>query len=172
MSRTDIIRPPAPTLEGFARFDNQNGGEIDMNADDDHDYEHESENTATNAVSISFKDLQTKNKSEEVKQNEEVKKGGKGFENPLFNEPKISIEDLTKNYAAKTAANVCSETTSEGLQKISVENPLYDLMVDITTEAAKPSIMEAEDVTGIFIGSFIKFRYLRKNEKNITLLQG
>lgn len=112
---------PIATVEGFVRFDNQNGSEIELG----HNGE---ENTAANDA-VSYKALM--HQSGNFSKAEETR-GAKGFANPLYNEK----EGLFKSLHARKAENINNAEKSSG------ENPLYDIMVDITSQARGQRIFD------------------------------
>ena len=114
-----MVTPNNGTPEGFARFANQNGGEIEMGGGG---------NPISVENGVSFKDLR------ETTSNDEGE-GDKGFANPMYNSHQpTNILDNLKNMAKE---NVYSDEPT----KKAHENPLYDLMVNIPEEASKVEVL-------------------------------
>ena len=117
-----MVTPNNGTPEGFARFANQNGGEIEMGGGG---------NPISVENGVSFKDLRETTSNDE----EGGDKGGdKGFANPMYNSQPANILDNLKNMATE---NVYSDEPT----KKAHENPLYDLMVNIPEEASKVEVL-------------------------------
>lgn len=134
VNRIETIRqnspsaPPMPPTEGFVRFDNQN--EIELNA------ENQASAPSVEVSQVSFKDLQRRcSESGQQEQVEAEPESSKGFANPLYNSELGVLEHLRK---MATENIYTKEPSASAPIEKSHENPLYDLMVDISAEAEKP----------------------------------
>ena len=118
----ETISPSAPHYESFENDQNSEAGAVN----EDH------------SAPISFKDLKRKESGED-EAIEEIATH-QGFANPLFAKSNNPMENL---------AAVDPENEPPSQSKKSYENPLFDMMVDITKEASKHDKTDAtnEDLT-------------------------
>ena len=117
----ETISPSAPQYEHF-----ENDERPEVGGNDSH------------SAPISFRDLKRKNSEEEEEDVPEDIGTHQGFANPLFDETKKHTEVLAAIGLKKETAEKPSNEP-----KKSFDNPLFDMMVDITKEASKDKESES-----------------------------
>ena len=124
---------------GFARFENESGAEIEMAGENPES----SNGNSDPSLAISFQALQKRRDSFKNSDADD-----NGFANPLFGNSQILVEKRQKleveEEVKRMQQNIYSADPTSNAK--SVDNPLYDVMVDITAEACKEPEMNEESI--------------------------
>ncbi len=133
-SRVEALAPSAPMQAGFARFD-ATAREIEMGQSLPDENGHDS----ATGQGVSYRALEEKSEGDGFSAKADDNES-KGFCNPVYSG--TDMFDQVKKRVLD--ANVNAKEPSRELQKTggsAIANPMYDLMVDIASEAAKDEKM-------------------------------